>query len=147
MGGRARQHDRSTVLTEYRATAGRLAIPAAELPFALLEVVIHSYDIAWPVSRTVRAWPISRRWTGYTHSLRLPPFPPPTTSVLQPSWSTWSAPTSRDQPPRLTLGALYPRLCHRLLAKNLPVPRQRCRHLVPVHRQRRTDAAGRGSTA
>lgn len=48
-----RQHDRSTILAEYRATADRLAVPAAELPYALVEVVIHGYDIAWPVNRTV----------------------------------------------------------------------------------------------
>lgn len=30
-----------------------------------------------------------------------------------------------DGPPRLTLGALYPWLCRRLLAKDLPVPQQR----------------------
>lgn len=48
-----RQHDRSTVLTEYRATADRLVVPAAELPYVLVEVVIHGYDIAWPVNRTV----------------------------------------------------------------------------------------------
>lgn len=29
-----------------------------------------------------------------------------------------------EQPPRLTLGALYPPLCRRLLAKDLPVPQQ-----------------------
>ena len=47
------QHDRSRVLTEYRATADQLAVPAAEPPYALVEVVIHGYDIAWPVNRTV----------------------------------------------------------------------------------------------
>ena len=48
-----RHHDRSTVLSEYRSTAGRLAVPAAELPYALLEVVVHGYDIAWPMNRTI----------------------------------------------------------------------------------------------
>lgn len=48
-----RQHDRSTVLSEYRTTADRLAVPAAELPYALLEAVIHGYDIAWPINRTI----------------------------------------------------------------------------------------------
>ncbi len=48
-----RPRDRSTVLSEYRATAGRLAVPTMELPYALLEVVIHGYDIAWPMNRTI----------------------------------------------------------------------------------------------
>lgn len=50
----ARRHrDRSTVLAEYRATTRRLAVPAAELRYALIEVVIHGYDIAWPLNRTI----------------------------------------------------------------------------------------------
>jgi hypothetical protein len=48
-----RQHDRATVLSEYRTTAERLRVPATEVPYALTEVVIHGYDIAWPVHRTI----------------------------------------------------------------------------------------------
>lgn len=48
-----RRRDRSAVLAEYRATAHRLAVPTAELRYALLEVVIHGYDIAWPLRRRI----------------------------------------------------------------------------------------------
>ncbi|HEY4459228.1 MAG TPA: maleylpyruvate isomerase family mycothiol-dependent enzyme [Pseudonocardiaceae bacterium] len=48
-----RRCDRSAVLAEYRETANRLAVPEAELRYALLEVVIHGYDIAWPLGRTI----------------------------------------------------------------------------------------------
>ncbi|HXT45797.1 MAG TPA: hypothetical protein VN748_17050 [Pseudonocardiaceae bacterium] len=41
------------LLGEYRATASRLDIPAAEAPYALVEAVIHGYDIAWPLKRTL----------------------------------------------------------------------------------------------
>jgi len=41
------------LLGEYRATASRLDIPAAEAPYALAEAVIHGYDIAWPLKRTL----------------------------------------------------------------------------------------------
>jgi len=50
---RRRPRSRSQVLGEYRATAGRLGIPAAEAPYALAEAVIHGYDIAWPLGRTI----------------------------------------------------------------------------------------------
>lgn len=48
-----RGRDRSAVLAEYRSTVHRLAVPAAELRYALLEVVIHGYDIALPLGRTI----------------------------------------------------------------------------------------------
>lgn len=47
------RRDRSAVLAEYRGTAHRLAVPRAELRYALLEVVIHGYDIAWPLRREI----------------------------------------------------------------------------------------------
>lgn len=50
---RRRPRSRSEVIDEYRATAVRLAIPAAETPYALVEAVIHGYDIAWPLRRTI----------------------------------------------------------------------------------------------
>ena len=48
-----RQHDRATVLTEYRASADLLRVPSAELPHALTEVVVHGYDIASPTRRPI----------------------------------------------------------------------------------------------
>jgi uncharacterized protein (TIGR03083 family) len=48
-----RRWPRSKVLAEYRSTAGRLDVPATELPFALVETVIHGYDIAWALNLSI----------------------------------------------------------------------------------------------
>lgn len=48
-----RQRGRAELLAEYRASADRLGVPTAELPYALVEVVVHGYDIAWPLGRSI----------------------------------------------------------------------------------------------
>jgi uncharacterized protein (TIGR03083 family) len=48
-----RQHDRAMVLAEYRASADRVNVPAAELPYALTEAVVHGYDIACPTRQPI----------------------------------------------------------------------------------------------
>ncbi|MEV6769327.1 maleylpyruvate isomerase family mycothiol-dependent enzyme [Nocardia sp. NPDC051030] len=52
---RWRGRSRGEVVGEYRATADRLGFPSAELPYALAEVVVHGYDIAWPLGRGIEA--------------------------------------------------------------------------------------------
>jgi uncharacterized protein (TIGR03083 family) len=44
---------RAELLDEYRTTADHLGVPAAELPYALVETVVHGYDIAWPLDREI----------------------------------------------------------------------------------------------
>jgi uncharacterized protein (TIGR03083 family) len=46
-----RTHSVSDVLVEYRTTSDRLGIPASEARYALVEAVVHSYDIARPLHR------------------------------------------------------------------------------------------------
>lgn len=48
-----RSRARAELLAEYRSTAGRLGVPTGELPYALVETVIHGYDIAWPLGRSI----------------------------------------------------------------------------------------------
>ncbi|PXX70826.1 uncharacterized protein (TIGR03083 family) [Nocardia tenerifensis] len=46
-----RGRSKPTVLAEYRATADRMRIPASEAPYALVEAVVHGYDIARPLHK------------------------------------------------------------------------------------------------
>lgn len=48
-----RSWDRAELLNEYQTTTSRLGVPTAELPYALVETVIHGYDIAWPLGRSI----------------------------------------------------------------------------------------------
>lgn len=50
---RRRTRSRAEVFGEYRATVAQLRIPAAEAPYALVEAVVHGYDIARPLGRTI----------------------------------------------------------------------------------------------
>lgn len=86
-----RQHDRSTALTEYQATADRLTVPSAELPYALLEAVIHGYDIAWPINQTIEV--PRRAWS----SSRMPAVGPPCSST--PSNAALGSPSARTTSP------------------------------------------------
>lgn len=50
---RLRSKDPALVLSEYRATAGRMNVPPWEAPGALVEAVVHGYDIARPLGRRI----------------------------------------------------------------------------------------------